>query len=412
MSHTIRYPAAEIGQLIIEALAADAHVRGGDSPLIEITYEGRELSANEAFSAEDGTLRFHGDLATQVVLPRGIALTVKEARGDVRVQNVAGDVSLEEIHGELRLQDLTGVLRLGQVDEDIRANRVADFRLTGACDGDLRVEGCGGLACEMVAGDVRVHDAGDVRLNRVRGDLWLDKIRGALQIGRVDGDARVSEVRGPASLHGISGDLRATALLGGLSAQQVNGDVALSGPFTAQDGYQLSAEGDVAVTLPAEADVRLTVRAGGRIRSDMPLTPAADGSANYTAVLGRGATRVSLSGNGDLRVAQPAVARQAGGRSGPPIDIGGETEGLADLRNLGDRIRQQVTASLAAAGIMSPGQEPPARRPAGRTGPAERPRPAGPAPASTEEQTAVLKMLQEGKLSPEEADLLLRALGS
>jgi len=224
-----------------------------------------------------------------------------------------------------------------------------------------------------------------------------------LEIGRANGDARLSEINGPAALGNVSGDLRATAVYGGLSAMQVHGDAALGGPFTAESGYQVAADGDANLQFPPEADVRLTVQTGGRIRSDFPLTPTANGAPTYTATLGRGRTRVTLTSGGDVRLVQTDARGNAQQTTHQPEDFG-------DLRNLGDRIRQQVMTSLAAAGIAPPPEV--AGRPRRPNAP-ERPRPPAPIPtASPEEQVAILKMVEQGQISPEEADLLLRTLGA
>jgi hypothetical protein len=83
---------------------------------------------------------------------------------------------------------------------------------------------------------------------------------------------------------------------------------------------------------------------------------------------------------------------------------------MADLRNLGERIRQQVQASLAAAGIAAPDAKPPVRPERSRPPTAERAKSAPPKVASAEEQMAILNMVQSGAISPEEAELLLRSL--
>ena len=161
------------------------------------------------------------------------------------------------------------------------------------------------------------------------------------------------------------------------------------------------------------------------MRSNLPLTPSADGSATYTATLGGGRVRIALTANGDLR-----IEAAAGGREdvrGPGGQRWGQgSDPFADLSGLGDRIRQQVSASLAAAGInpetgefsfnFGPGK---ARGGRGRGPMPEPPRPPTPPQppraahaAMSSEQMAVLKMLEEGRITPEEADSLLRALGA
>jgi hypothetical protein len=299
----------------------------------------------------------------------------------------------------------------------------------GSCNGDLRFENGERLTAEAVAGDVRVHNVGEIRLGRVRGNLWAEKLRDGLQVGRVDGDARLTEVNGLVNLRALAGDLRANTLTGGLLASQVSGDALLQGPLSSTEPVTLVADGDVQFYLPANADVHISVKAGGRLRSDTPLTPAADGSASFAATLGRGTTRVSLTSGGDLRLVRAETASSHPGprdRSGPPA-----AASAADLSDLGEHIRQQVSASLAAAGISAepgtinwaqPRQEHGTSRERSRTGKEariprsptpDRPRPPSPPPGpSRDEETTVLKMLEDGTITPQEADILLKALGA
>ena len=407
MSDSITFPAEQINHLIIDGMAQDATIEGNPgTTVIEAAYLLGKGDTGPIFDTEGETARLSGVTPIRVVVPAGVVVTVKSARGDLRVQRLDGDVNLESVRGCLRMVDLSGVVRVAQVDADVRAQRVADLRLMGNCDGDLRFGDGEHLAAEAVAGDVRIYNLGDARLGRLRGDLWAEKMRGALQVNRTEGDARLTEIGGPVTLRTVAGDLRASVLSGGLSAPQVNGDAVLHGPFSAAEPYSLSADGDVVLHLPADADARISVTASGRIRSEAPLTPAADGSAAFTCTLGHGTAHISLVSGGDLRIAQ------GGGERGKA-----RSKASPDLSDLGERIRQQVSASLAAAGISVSGEaswggrerpRPPKEYKPPRPPGHERPRPPSP---TAEEQIAVLKMVEEGKITPEEADTLLKALG-
>ena len=301
---------------------------------------------------------------------------------------------------------------MGEVDGDVRADGVAGLRLTGACHGDLRFEAGSSLTVESLSGDLRVSGATEVGLGRVHGDLWAEKLIGGLQLDRADGSARLDDIRGAVTLGALAGDLRASKPVGGLVATRVNGDVQLNGPFGSPEGYAVSADGDIQIHLPADADLRLIVRAGGRIRSDVPLSPAADGSPNFSGAVGRGAGRMTLAARGDIRVAQDGA--QAAGTSWERRGRAGG-DSFAELNGLGDRIRQQVTASLAAAGInMETGEVNVGRgaRAPRTPPPSERAKPSPPPTASAAEQMAILKMVEDGKITPEEADTLLKALGA
>jgi hypothetical protein len=417
MSNAISYPAEGITQLVVEELARDAVVRGAaDAPAIQVAYEPFVRDTAPAFVAEGETVRFGSAAAQRIHLPDGVSLRAERAQGDLRVQDVPGNVEVDVVRGDLRLDALTGVVSVGDADGDVRATGVADLRFTGACHGDLRFEGGGALSVGSLSGDLRLSDATEVRLGRIQGDLWAEKVAGKLELDRADGNGRLNDIAGHVRLGVLAGDLRASGLTGGLAAARVNGDVQLLGPFVAAEGYAVSADGDVQVQLPADADVSLAVRAGGRIRSDVPLTPAADGSSNFTGAVGRGTSRLDLAARGDVRVAQAGAQAAGAGweRRGRP---GGDP--FAELNGLGDRIRQQVTASLAAAGInMETGEVNIGRggrmpRPPRPPIPPERPRPpSSPPRTSTAEQMAILQMVQEGRITPEEADTLLKALGA
>ena len=203
----------------------------------------------------------------------------------------------------------------------------------------------------------------------------------------------------------------------GLTVGQVHGDAQLEGPFSSAQAYTVTANGDMDIRLAAEDDARLSVRALGRIRSNLSLTPNADGTPSFTATLGEGKTPIALTCNGDLRIdaaGRGEARRNWERRWGPSGDPFGELSGL------GDRIRQQVSASLAAAGINPDTGEvnmnfgPRGRGARGRAPEPPRP-PAPPQPpraATSSEQMTVLKMLEEGRITPDEADALLRALGA
>lgn len=417
MNTDLTYPTDGINHLIIEVLARDAIVRGmPDVVVIQIACTTPGDSGEPRFIREGQAVRFIGGAATRVSLPKDMALTIREAAGDLRLQGLSGRVDLEVVRGDARLEELAGQTLLNQADADLRAERVAELRIAAGCQGDVRFIDGGLLSAAAVAGDLRVINAGRVEVGVLHGDLWAEKVADAVTVERAAGDARLSDIHGPVTLQAVAGDLRAQGLNAGLTAGRINGDVLLGGPFTAGSEYTVVADGDMQLNLPADTDALLAVRAGGRMRSDLSLTPATDGTPTFSATVGRGACRILLTARGDMRIAQEGAQGKAKASRGE--------EPFVELGNLGERIRQQVAASLAAAGIniemgerswgwsygrrgRSPVPPPEPPRP---PSPPERPK--APPRATTEEQLTVLKMVEEGRITPEEADRLLRALGA
>jgi DUF4097 and DUF4098 domain-containing protein YvlB len=408
MSDYITFPAQGLKHLIIDEMARDAQVWGApDATELQVTYQPTRGEQQPTFAVDGEEVRLNKASVHRVVVPAAMIVTVRRASGDLHIRGLAGEISVEAVHGDLRLGSLWGTTRLARVDGDLRADDVADLRLLGTCAGDLRFEGGGHLEAETIAGDVRIAGATEVRLGRVHGDLWIERVEGAFQAERVSGDARLNEIGGPAALRTLHGDLRVIAATGGLSVPQVQGDAIVQGPFSPQASYALTTNGDVSLALPADTDARLTVRANGRIRSDVQLTPTADGTPTFTATIGQGTGRVNVISGGDMRITQ---AGAAGPRVAADVRDSATPE---DLRNLGDRIRQQVTTSLAAAGIMVEGGHgpKPARpaRPASPQTPASM-RPPTPPQSTVEEQLRILKMVESGVITAEQAELLLKAL--
>lgn len=348
MSDILTYPVEGFNQLVIETLARDATLRGAPgATTIQIIYVALTRSGEPEFIPEGQALRFAHAAAERVLVPEDLQVVAQEALGDLRVQGLTGHVSVEAVRGDLRLESLSGQMVLAQADADIRAERVAELRILGRCHGDLRFIEGGQLSAEGVDGDLRLSNVTSVRLGRLHGDLWAENLSGALEIGQCDGDARLNDIRGPIALKTLSGDLRGQGLAGGLNASQIQGDAIISGPFMPDGEYIVSAEGDIHLSLPADIDARLYVRASGRIRSDVSLTPASDGAPAFSAILGQGAGRITVTSRGDLRINRPGGGKESRWEK---RSRRGE-DPFADIGNLGDRIRQQVAASLASAGI-------------------------------------------------------------
>jgi DUF4097 and DUF4098 domain-containing protein YvlB len=418
MGDRLTCPAAGITELVIETLADDARIRlTPDLTEIRITTESDGWESAQLI-IEGERARLTGGIAERVEVPAGIAISIDEAVGDVRVRGLDTALRLETVEGDLRLENISGRVDVERVHADALVDDVAALHI-GSCAGDLRFSG-GDLEVGTIAGDARIERATAVRGAKIHGDLWVDRVEGHLELGLVHGDARLGEVGGAATLGLVAGDLRAANVRGGLTAGQTHGDAQLEGPFTG-DSYTVTANGDVDIRLAAEDDVRLSVRALGRIRSNLSLIPNTDGTPSFTATLGEGKTAITVTCNGDLRIdaaGRGDAKRNWEKRWGPSGDP------FADLSGLGDRIRQQVSASLAAAGINPETGEfnfsfGPGKVRGGRGRAPEPPRPpTPPAPpqppraSMSHEQMAVLKMLEEGRITTEEADALLRALGA
>jgi hypothetical protein len=430
---TKTFPSEGIAHLILDQVGRDARLQGGsETAVIQITYQRAQGQGLGEFVVEGDALHFRNAIPLRVTLPGWLAVSVGEAAGELRVQDLDGPVLLDVVKGDLRLKDLSSRVQVGQVDGSLRADNVAELRVREGCAGDLRAQGGDALFVETVAGDARLYQLHSARIGRVRGDLWVEKLAGMLEIDCTDGDARLTQIGGPVTLKGVTGDVLARDLAGGLTGTGILGDADLRGPYNPAQEYTLAVGGDLVAYLPLGADLRINVRAGGRIRSDIHLTPVPDGSPAFTASVGRSTGRLALSAGGDVRIVQTERLQPARGTAGAGIGAISEPEGERQdgqgWRDLGERIQQQVSASLASAGIevetaelnLVPAAATPAPqggRPARdiipiRTGGSERRSGMESGGPSDTELMAVLKMIEDGTITASEAEALIEALSA
>ncbi len=420
---TKNFPVGSVKHLILEQVANQARVRGEPTAaVVQVSYQPEGAAEPAELALQGETLYFRGGAAARVALPPELALTIYEASGDLRVQDLAGPLNLETVHGDLRLKGLAARAQVGRIEGGLRADGIAELRLLDTCTGDLRAQDAGNLSIESVGGDVRLFAVHSVHLGRVRGDVWIEKATGSLEVAHAVGDVRLAEAGGFVTVQEVAGDLQATDLTGGLAAQAVSGDAELHCSFADGGDYSLVAAGDITLALSLAADLRMTVQAGGRIRSEIQLTPAPDGASTFTATLGRGTGHLVLRSGGDLRIVpadrESPLPGQA--RSWPT-----PAEEWTNFSGLGDYMRQPVHASTSAPDVTASGgkfssdagaADARTAPPSGAVGPdrlastglACQPNPAG---VSDDEQMAILKMVEAGTITAEQADALFRALG-
>jgi len=176
---------------------------------------------------------------------------------------------------------------------------------------------------------------------------------------------------------------------------------------------EISGSGDMAFSQLTAGAVSLGISGGGKMTVSGEAESVAvriSGSGNVqTGELATQAAEVRISGSGNVKV-----------DAAQTLDV--QISGSGSVKYTGQpQISQRISGSGSvvhmAAGGMETGESKAGRGGRGSRGPRppvspERPEPPSPPSASADEQMAILKMVEDGKLTPEEADTLLKALGS
>ena len=359
-------------------------------------------------------------------------VTVEECRGNLTVRGDAEREITLLVQGE---EDDVVLEREGESVSLVlpdQATLVCPPRTTLAIQrvlGNLHVDRVEGpVTAVTIHGNSTVRDVGPVALEETLGNLRARDVAGSLEGQDVKGNARVQDLDGELVLDRVAGNLAAEGVRGGLRAEDVRGNVRLGPPFVAGATYHVNASGNLAVSVPADASVRVTLRAGGQVDSRVPgLTlERADGDMVGSLGAGEATLEARAKGNASLQSAEAADS----------FEIGADLEGLSAeiewqvneaMAKMASRleeslgrvdsaaIRQRVEDATERARRKA---EQAAERARMRAERAERrwrrvsghaPRPSKPA-ATDEERLRVLRMVEEGRLSPEQASELLAAL--
>jgi hypothetical protein len=374
-------------------------------------------------------------------------ITVTECMGNLVVQGSKE----QQIHA--RLQGEADDVALEHDGETFTITARAGCHLTcpegavltvGTVRGNLKVEGAkGSFTAETVHGNVNLRAVGPAALEQTFGNLRVRQATGDLRAQITRGNVRIRQVAGSISLDRVDGSLTVEGLQGELTAEQVRGNARVGALFSPGQTHRLNVSGNLTVHIPTDASLRLSLDAGGEVRSSVPDLVLEETDGEIQGVLGSGEASLEVEAGGNVYLRSIGLEEV----EDIPLDF------VADLEGLGTQIETRISEAMAqmetrleeSLGRIDSDQvrfemervkeqalrrteraaerarrtaEREAERARLRAERAERrwrrasgrkPRPKR-EPATDEERMRVLRMVEEGKVTPEQAAELLAAL--
>ena len=282
--------------------------------------------------------------------------------------------------------------------------------------GDARITGVmNSVAVEKVGGELSLRRLGSATFGNVGGDLSANKIHGDLGIDIIGGDAMVQEMAGVLNLKNVGGDLMGSDLKGPIKAS-VGGDAVIRFNPGSDGESVVQSGGDLMCQFAEGANLTVEYQAGGDLRVSIPGVAAQESGERIQ--IGEGGSTVRLSAGGDLILGLDRIEVES--TEEVVDDILKEVDlklaevearfnamgaGLYDFDadRIGERVRRAVArAQRKAEKARMRGQVDPKSWGVSVSVPAE--------DVSEEERLAILRMVESGKISVEEAELLLQAL--
>ena len=357
--------------------------------------------------------------STKRIVPHDASLTIGQVQGDLLVKYLHGDFSLQKGDGDVVLVGLNKA-KLGTVNGDLSAKQI---------DGDISVE--------TVNGDVVCRQVQSVNAGTVNGDISVRFANGATNLQAINGDINLRAISGAVNVKRGNRDLNASQIDGILYLPHIHGDIRLKGPLA--DGKHIAtAQGDIVLRWPAAAPVTINAAAPS-IKNRLVLQDAEAENGSLTGHVKHGAAVLNLEANGRIVLKESQLVKDEWERdSGAAYGF----DFAFDFADIGERISREVEqnvsritaeiqsrfspnfgeeigekfarkaeqaaakAEKAAARAQKRAEQQQSHWPASAPKRAKSPKPK----ASPEEQIKILKMVEQGIISPEEANDLLQAL--
>ncbi|MBC8505414.1 MAG: hypothetical protein ISR58_08940 [Anaerolineales bacterium] len=168
-------------------------------------------------------------------------------------------------------------------------------------DGSARFRALGGmLEIGQIAGPLTLREVGSVEAGSVGGPLSARSVRGDLKIKTVAGSARVRDIDGQFHADSIGGNLRLGDVSGGISAVVV-GNAKLSIAPVPWQAYSVSSSGNLSCQIPDDINADVTLESGAHsIRIKLPNSIEKIQQASYSLELGDGGTFIKLTASGKI----------------------------------------------------------------------------------------------------------------
>ncbi len=312
-----------------------------------------------------------------------------EGAGQVVLKDIGGNVTLKDIAGDAELENVNATAEATNVGGNLHAASMPALLARHGIGGELAVSDVARLEVDAVGGSAALHKVGTAAMNAVGGNLEAEGIETALRCHAVGGDCWVRDSAN-AEMHitNTGGNLQMEGTLRG-HMSNVGGNLQLRMTFPAGSGIHFHVGGNASVELPDDASLTLHAVVGGQVSGEALGSKRGGSFANL--VYGDGAARLSLIVGGNLRLLGSNVPRSRS--MGDSWDDFGRE--MAELGREMGRIGRHIGRGVATA-----------FRESDRSSERRQNRPS----TYARDRAAILRMVAEGRITPEEGHMLLSGL--
>ena len=258
----------------------------------------------------------------EIQVPSTIKLEKLSAGGDAMLSNLKGDLKVESVGGDLLLKDMASaeILRVGG---DLEISSLA---------GDLSVDDVGG---DLLAADLQ----GSTRIGHIGGDITLSKVQGLLELERISGDLMLNDaqsiharkIKGDADLYHVQGDISLKA----------SGDINLQPAAEGMKSITLEAGGDIDLYWPSALGANFALNSdGGEIEIELGGREEELETDHVEFTHGDGKVKVEVHANGDVLITSRL-------QKAPRVDVTGAAACFDEPKDWGDAFSEKFHENWA-----------------------------------------------------------------
>jgi len=213
---------------------------------------------------------------------------------EVRLSASGEDVQIEEHEGELRINCPGNCSLRVPHQAAIEIQQVGGQLNSKTLDGELLVG--------KVGGSVVLKDIAATRINIIGGQLSAKRVRGDLQLESIGSSAVVQDVDGQFAANAIGGSLHLQGVSGGISARVDGGAVLRFSPVSWQV-YNVQVGGHIRCQLPEDASAMINIVSGAqRINIKRNGEEEVIRAGEHVLALGDGDATVNFSAGGKVTI--------------------------------------------------------------------------------------------------------------
>lgn len=342
-----RIEMAEAQYLTLAWMASNVSVTGWDDPDVLLRLrdgEERDLTVEET---PDGPV-VSARVACEVSVPRTTTVKVREAKANLQVSRILR-LEAEQVRGNLKVDEV-GEASLAEVYGNLRAHGLSSLSVVGTVFGDAILKEVGTANVQNVRGNLTAKSMSQIQATRTGGNLLAKEVDGKLEADQVGGNASLKNVGGLVTLGQVAGNLVAKNLAGGAKVPKIGGNLLLNGQIAAGRTYHLSARGNASLRFPEGSNAHLTLSAKGKLLCSVGLGDENREGDTLSGRLGEGGAEVVVEAGGNLVL----DGGRGEGAAGMGADLGEEIsrqieESLQalDLEAIGRQVSEEMESALS-----------------------------------------------------------------